>query len=144
MARVFVSGSFDMLHSGHVTFLKEAAKYGDLYVGMGSDYSIEKYKGKLPVCGEAERLFMVSAIRYVEEAFINTGEGPVDFMEEIEHIHPDIFIVNDDQDSEEKRLLCGELGIEYIILQRTQEPGLPARSTTDYRRYVEFDKDYGL
>jgi cytidyltransferase-like protein len=48
-----------MLHSGHVTFLKRAAEYGDLYVGMGSDYSIEKYKGKAPVCKEAERLFMV-------------------------------------------------------------------------------------
>lgn len=144
MARVFVSGSFDMLHSGHVTFLKEAAKYGDLFVGIGSDYSIEKYKGKPPVCNEEERLFMVKAIRWVTEAWINTGEGPVDFMEDIEHTYPDILVVNEDQHTEEKAVLCEELGIEYIILQRTQEPGLPVRSTTDMRRFVEFDKDYGL
>lgn len=142
--RVFVSGTFDMLHSGHVTFLKEAAEYGVLFVGVGSDYSVEKYKGRPPVCGEEERLFMVKAIRWVTSAWINTGEGPVDFMEDIEHACPDMLIVNTDQDSEEKRLLCEELGIGYLVLPRTQEPGLPARSTTEYRRYVEFDKDYGL
>jgi len=131
--RVFVSGSFDMLHSGHVTFLKEASKYGELLVGMGSDYSIEKYKGKKPVCKEDERLFMVKAIRYVTEAWINSGEGPLDFIDDLEHTAPDIFICNQDQACEEKELACRDLGIEYIILQRTQEPGLPERSTTKYR-----------
>jgi len=132
--RVFVSGTFDMLHSGHVTFFKEAAKHGELYVGMGSDYSIKKYKGKEPVCGEDERLFMVKAIRYVTEAWINSGEGPLDFIEDLEHTVPDIYICNLEQASEEREFICKELGIEYIILKRTPEPGLPARSTTDYRK----------
>ena len=35
--KVFVSGCFDMLHSGHVAFFREAASYGDLYVALGSD-----------------------------------------------------------------------------------------------------------
>ena len=35
--KVFVSGCYDMLHSGHVAFFKEAASHGDLYVGIGSD-----------------------------------------------------------------------------------------------------------
>ncbi|MDE6511359.1 MAG: adenylyltransferase/cytidyltransferase family protein, partial [Muribaculaceae bacterium] len=35
--RVFVSGCYDMLHSGHVAFFKEASRYGELYVGIGSD-----------------------------------------------------------------------------------------------------------
>ena len=33
----FVSGCYDLLHSGHVEFFKEASQYGDLYVGLGSD-----------------------------------------------------------------------------------------------------------
>ena len=37
---------FDMLHSGHVAFFKEAATYGDLYVGIGSDSTIEELKGR--------------------------------------------------------------------------------------------------
>lgn len=132
--RVFVSGSFDMLHSGHITFLKEAARYGSLLVGIGSDYSIEKYKGKKPVCGEDERLFMLKSLKYVTEAWVNTGEGPLDFSEDIKYILPDIMIVNEDQHSESKEDLCEDLGIKYIVLLRKTEPGLPVRSTTEYRK----------
>ena len=35
--KVFVSGCYDLLHSGHVEFFRQAAQYGDLYVGIGSD-----------------------------------------------------------------------------------------------------------
>ena len=38
--KVFVSGCYDMLHSGHVAFFEEAASHGDLYVGLGSDETI--------------------------------------------------------------------------------------------------------
>ena len=43
-AKVFVSGCYDLLHSGHVEFFRQAAEYGDLYVGIGSDKTIEAYK----------------------------------------------------------------------------------------------------
>ena len=42
--KVFVSGCYDLLHSGHVEFFRQAAAYGDLYVGIGSDDTILKYK----------------------------------------------------------------------------------------------------
>ena len=38
--KVFVSGCFDMLHSGHIAFFREAASYGDLYVALGSDRTV--------------------------------------------------------------------------------------------------------
>ena len=44
--KVFVSGCFDMLHSGHVEFFREAAQYGDLYVAIGSDRTIFELKGR--------------------------------------------------------------------------------------------------
>jgi cytidyltransferase-like protein len=136
MEKVFVSGSWDMLHSGHITFLKEASRYGDLFVGIGSDHSIEKYKGKKPVCCQEERLFMVKSIRYVKDAFINSGEGPVDFIHDILSINPDMLIVNEEQASEQKENLCLQYGIAYIVLKRTQEPALPARSTSSYRKLL--------
>lgn len=46
--KVFVSGCYDMLHSGHVAFFKEASRYGDLYVGIGSDRTIEELKTARP------------------------------------------------------------------------------------------------
>ena len=133
MQKVLVCGSFDKLHSGHVRFLKVASEYGELYVGTGSDYSIEKYKGEKPVCTEDERLFMLNAIKYVHQAFINSGEGPMDFIDDITELKPDIFICNEDQDMPAKRELCNKLGITYIVLKRTPEPGLPVRTTTNYK-----------
>ena len=73
--RVFVSGCYDMLHSGHVAFFKAAAQYGDLYVGIGSDATIEQLKNRKTVYSERERLYMVKAIRYVTDAFINFNPG---------------------------------------------------------------------
>ena len=59
--KVFVSGCYDMLHSGHVAFFKEAAQFGDLYVGIGSDNTIFELKARQTVCSETERLYMVKA-----------------------------------------------------------------------------------
>jgi cytidyltransferase-like protein len=47
--KVFVSGCYDMLHSGHVAFFEEAAGYGDLYVGIGSDKTINALKARKTV-----------------------------------------------------------------------------------------------
>jgi cytidyltransferase-like protein len=131
MKTVLVTGSFDLLHSGHVTFLKQAAKYGKVVVGIGSDYSIEKYKGHKPIYNEDERLFMLRSLRGVIGVFINSGEGPLDFIDDLQQRKPDIHICNEDQDSEERRSICQELGIEYIVLKRNTIEGLPVRSTTN-------------
>ena len=73
--KVFVSGCYDMLHSGHVAFFEEAASYGDLYVGLGSDKTIFELKARKTINNNAERLYMVKAIRHVKDAWINTGSG---------------------------------------------------------------------
>lgn len=128
--RVFVTGSFDLIHSGHITFLQEAAKYGSVVVGIGSDYSILKYKHRKPVYSEQERIFVLRALKCVSDVFINSGEGSLDFIEDIEHLNPDIHICNEDQHSEERELICKDLGIGYIVLKRNTVEGLPVRSTT--------------
>lgn len=132
--KVFVSGCYDMLHSGHVAFFKEAAQYGDLYVGIGSDETILGYKHRKTVYSEKERLYMVKAIRYVKDAYINPGHGIMDFVETLDMVKPDVFVVNTDGGSEEKRKLCESRGIDYIELQRVPDQGLEARSTTSLRK----------
>jgi cytidyltransferase-like protein len=135
MARkVFVSGCFDMLHSGHIAFFREAASYGDLYVALGSDQTVYELKGRVPVNSEQERLFMVQAVSCVKEAFVSQGSGMLDFEQELRQIKPDTFIVNEDGNIPEKRELCQELGIEYLILHRDPHNGLAPRSTTALRR----------
>ena len=129
--KVFVSGCFDMLHSGHVAFFKEASSYGDLYVGIGSDKTIEELKSRKPINSEQERLYMVKSIKYVKGAYINNGNGIMDFVNTIEIIKPNIFIVNEDGDYEEKRKFCEKNNIEYIILKRIPDNNLEKHSTTE-------------
>lgn len=143
MARkVFVSGCYDMLHSGHVAFFREASQFGDLYVGIGSDRTIEDLKCRKTVYSEKERLYMVKAIRYVKDAFINSGSGMLDFVETMDRVRPDVFVVNSDGGSDVKRRLCEERGIEYVVLERVPEEGLEARSTTSLRRDVKSHLPY--
>lgn len=134
MKKVFVSGCYDLLHSGHVEFFRQAAEYGELYVGIGSDSTILDYKHHHTMYNETERLFMVNSIRYVKEAYINSGSGILDFVPTLDIVKPDILVVNSDGDSELKRKVCQERGIEYIVLERTPHQGLTARSSTDLKK----------
>ena len=132
--KVFVSGCYDLLHSGHVEFFRQASQYGDLYVGIGSDNTIAALKGHKTMYSEQERLFMVRAIRYVKEAYINQGDGYLDFLPTLDIVRPDCLVVNEDGDREEKRALCRERGMEYIVLKRVPSDGLAARSSTDLKK----------
>ena len=142
--KVFVSGCYDMLHSGHVAFFKEAAQFGDLYVGIGSDNTIFELKARQTVCSETERLYMVKAVKYVKDACINSGSGMMDFVESVDRIKPDVFVVNEDGDSSVKRVFCEERGIEYVVLKRVPDEGLTKRSTTLIRNTVKSQLPYRL
>ena len=132
--KVFVSGCYDLLHSGHVEFFRQASEYGDLYVGIGSDATILGYKHHKTVYSEQERLFMIKSIRYVKDAYINAGSGIMDFIPTVDALKPDILVVNEDGGNEEKRRFCEERGIEYVVLRRTPQKGLEARSSTDLKK----------
>ena len=131
--KVFVSGCYDLLHSGHVEFFQQAAQFGELYVGIGSDATYQEYKHRKPMFPQEERLFMVQNIKAVKEAYINEGRGVIDFIPTLDKVKPDIFVVNAEGGSEEKRRLCAERGIQYIELQRTPHEGLQARSSSSLK-----------
>ena len=134
--KVFVSGCFDLLHSGHIAFLEEAASYGDLYVAVGSDKTLFELKGRCPVNREDERLYMLQSLNCVKDAFISRGSGMMDFVEEFKQVRPDLMIVNEDGNLLAKRKLCAEYGVDYLVLHRTPHPGLAARSSTAMRDLV--------
>lgn len=135
--KVFVSGCYDVLHSGHVRFFEEASRLGDLYVGIGNDANILELKHRRTLYSEQERLYMVKAIRFVKDAWINSGTGIMDFVREVDDLKPDILYVNEDGCSDEKRRFCEERGIELVVARRTPADGLPARSTTALRNTME-------
>ena len=132
--KVFVSGCYDMLHSGHVAFFTEAANHGDLYVGLGSDKTITQLKGRKTINTDRERLYMVKALKSVKDAWINRGSGLMDFEQELRQLQPEIFFVNEDGFTPDKQKICAELGIELLVSKRIPHQGLPTRSTTAIRK----------
>jgi cytidyltransferase-like protein len=134
MGKVMVSGCFDMMHSGHVAFLKTAAQYGDLHVCIGSDETVFALKGRHPIVEEKERKYVLESIKWVKEVRISRGSGRLDFLPELEDVQPEVFVVNSDGDSQEKRALMESKGVEYVVLERIPEENLPERSTTALRQ----------
>jgi cytidyltransferase-like protein len=131
--KVFVSGCFDMLHSGHIAFLTEVADMGQVIVGIGSDETVFKLKGRYPVTNQAERMYMLQALKCVYKVQVNSGDGILDFKTDLELLKPDFFVVNEDGHTLDKEALCKRLNIEYKVLHRIPHQNLPARSTTALR-----------
>jgi cytidyltransferase-like protein len=136
--KVLVSGCYDLLHGGHIAFFKTASSYGHLYVSIGRDENLLFLKGKKPVFSEEERLYIVKSIKYVYDAFLASGTGMLDFEPDMKRIKPDILVVNHDGHTSDKENLCKKLGIQYLVLDRIPEPGLPARSSSETKRDIRF------
>ena len=114
---VLVSGCFDLLHSGHVQFFREAAELGELHVRVGSDANIMALKNHLPMYNEQERLFMIRNLSCVHEAAVSVGTGRFDFFDDLKLLRPDIYFVNEDASQLQPRLdFCKEVCWSVPIL----------------------------
>jgi len=88
---VFTNGCFDILHAGHVQYLEKAKAAGDmLIVGLNSDSSVERLKGKKrPVVTVAERCAVLSGLEAVDAVVIFDEDTPEQI---IEKLLPDILV----------------------------------------------------
>ena len=75
---VTTNGCFDILHIGHIRYLSEAKRHGDiLIVGVNSDASVRRNKGpKRPVVTQKERAEVIASLKPVDAAFIFNDETP--------------------------------------------------------------------
>jgi cytidyltransferase-like protein len=135
---IMVSGCYDLLHAGHIAFFKTAAQFGKLHVYVGQDENIRFLKGKAPYFSQEERKYMVGAIKYVENACVASGSGMLDFEPDMKLLKPDIFVVNWDGYTPDKKRICEENGVELVVLERIPEEGLPARSSSSSKQELQF------
>ncbi|MEM3873962.1 MAG: adenylyltransferase/cytidyltransferase family protein [Candidatus Bathyarchaeia archaeon] len=112
---VLASGTFDLLHLGHVRFLEEAKKAGgknaELIVIVARDSTVEKRKGSRPVIPESQRRALVESLKVVDEAVL--GYEDFNIGKVIEKIKPDIIAVGHDQN-----------GMEKVVRDYVKEKGL--------------------
>ena len=112
---VLASGTFDLLHLGHVKFLEEAKKAGGpnakLVVIVARDSTVKKRKGRAPIIPEDQRRALIEALKVVDEALL--GYEDFNIERTIEKIKPDIIAVGHDQ-----------TGIEREVRRFIEEKGL--------------------
>nr|WP_290725543.1 FAD synthase [Archaeoglobus sp.] len=98
--RVVATGTFDIIHPGHVTFLREAKKLGDeLIVIVARDKNV-RHKPK-PVVPEEQRRRVVEAIKYVDKAILGDEE---DMFKPIMELKPNVIVLGHDQHFDEEWL----------------------------------------
>lgn len=92
---VFTNGCFDIMHVGHIRYLQEAAKLGDiLIVGLNSDASVKRLKGdERPINCEQDRVEMLSALEFINFVAVFEEDTP---LELIKQIQPDILVKGGD------------------------------------------------
>lgn len=103
---VLASGTFDLLHFGHVKYLEEAKKAGgknaELIVIVARDSTVEKRKGKKTVMPEDQRRSLVESLKVVDEAILGFEGFSIDKV--IEKINPDVIAVGHDQEGIEREV----------------------------------------
>ncbi len=123
MIKVMASGVFDILHLGHIHYLKESKSFGDyLIVVVASDYTAKKH-GKNLIFNENERKGMVSELKIVNEAMI--GHSTDDIFQTVNEIKPDIITLGYDQKFDDKFIenKCKKLGLKTIVRRTSPYDG---------------------
>jgi len=128
--RVFAAGSFDILHPGHIEFLKWASMQGNkLFVVVSKDSNYTRIKGAEPIFKDFERAIIVGALRYVYKAFV----GYDDFLKSVEEVKPDIIALGPDQiDVNELVRDLRNRGIEaHVVKMPERVPGYSSSSVKE-------------
>lgn len=127
---VFTNGCFDLIHAGHVRYLRQARALGDcLVIGLNSDASVRRLKGPArPLMSEQDRAEVLSALECVTFITLFSEDTPV---ETISVLRPDIHVKGGDYDVEAlpETPVVRSYGGEVVIL-----PFVEGRSTSDLIR----------
>lgn len=105
---VFTNGCFDLLHVGHITYLEEAKKLGDvLIVGINTDESVKRLKGPTrPVQNESDRCQILAALKAVDHTILFPEDTPLNL---IKSVKPDVLVKGGDWKPEQI------VGSEYVL-----------------------------
>lgn len=112
--RVLIGGTFDILHPGHLHYMRKASERGLVFAVVARDSVVRRVKGKDPVLDEKARLELVSSIKYVYSALLGDEE---DFMRPVTTVKPDVVLLGADQPIDETTLIKkrDELSLKFTV-----------------------------
>ena len=146
--RVLAAGKFDILHLGHLAYLKQAKSLasddGELIVIIALDKTIERERGAPPVFPQEQRRKLVEALGFVDRAVI--GLDTEDHTEIVIQTEPDIIALGYDQYTDlellEQRISEKGLHTKVIRLEKIIADGL-CSSTLIRKRIIDFYRENG-
>ena len=116
--KVFVNGTFDLLHRGHLELLNYARSFGYVIVGIDTDECIKEKKGPTrPIHNQEERKFHLENLKSVDEVIFFSSEPEFEGL--IKSLQPDIIIVGSDW--KEKSTIKSYYDGELIFFDRIEE-----------------------
>jgi D-beta-D-heptose 7-phosphate kinase/D-beta-D-heptose 1-phosphate adenosyltransferase len=127
MRRVWVNGTFDVLHIGHIKLLEYAASLGQLRVGIDTDERVKELKGQdRPFNNTEDRVVMLMALKSVND--VKTFSSRQEMFELIKDWSPDYMIVGSDY--KDKEIIGSEYVKQVIYFERLKD-----KSTTNILNY---------
>jgi FAD synthetase len=120
MVRVMASGVFDLIHTGHISYLEQAKSMGDeLVVVVACDATVREKKHE-PITPERMRVRIVGSLKPVDRAIVG-GDG--DMFDTVREIAPDVIVLGFDQtfDPEDLERRLAERGMPHIKVVRADE-----------------------
>lgn len=134
---VYTGGTFDLIHSGHVNFLRRCAEIGDVTIALNTDEFITEYKGKPPIMSYDERFTVLSEFRSVRNIFPN--EGGADSKPTILRAKPDIIAIGSDWARKDyyKQMGFTQDWLDELDINLMYIPYTPGISTTELKRRIK-------
>lgn len=123
---VLVSGAFDNFNSGHVRFLEEAAKLGNVHVLLWPDAFLRALAGDTPQFPQDERLYLLQTNRFVSGARLLESLDDPDSLPPVEGLTPDIWVADEASDNPRKRAWSKSHQVDYRVFKQEDRGGFPA------------------
>ena len=133
MTRVMATGVFDILHLGHIHYLRESRKLGDELIVVIARDSTALRNMKKPIFNESTRLQIVSELKPVDKAILG-HEG--DMFRTVLEVRPDIITLGYDQRFDEKYIedKCAQLGLSTKVIRTSKYSSDSYESSSDVRK----------
>lgn len=126
MKKVFVSGSFNVLHAGHIRFFTDARALGDyLVVSFPPADLLWKLYEKKSVLEDFDKMALLSSLEMVDEVVLSTDDDvELSFLSAFRKVKPDVLAVTtDDRYMAAKKRLCEQVGAQFVVLDKTLPEG---------------------
>lgn len=139
--KVFVAGTFDIIHPGHIGYLKYAWSLGRVVAVVSTDESVRRIKGREPIIPARQRVEVLEAIEYVTKARVGYSD---DMFRVVEEERPDVILLGPNQPftEEEIKRALRDRGINADVIRMPNIVNCQLCSTSSIvRRILEMSEE---